>query len=501
MVRTVASRQRELGGVIGSLLPLLLITISASGGFYAAIDLTAGEKERNTMQTLLCAPVRSTEIIVGKFLAVWTVVMVSGLANVVSMAVTFARMGSSLGGLSLPASTYALAFLALLPVTFTVSGLFLAVAVFARDFKDGQNMLTPVLLVLMVPVAVTMIPGFDLDAATSFVPIVNVALLIKALFIGEVRAQALFLTLLASALYAALAMIFAARVFAREQVLLGGRESLRRLLGLEEWRGRPPTPGLAVTLYACLLVLTFYASRLIENQSVLTQLLVVQYAFFALPTLGLALGLGLPLRQTFSLRAPSLRALAGAALIGVSAWAVAGATLVRLAPPPPEFARRLADSLLLGGQASLPLLLLTVALTPALCEELLFRGFILSGLKRQGPWVAIGLSALLFALMHASIYRLLPTLALGLLLGYAVWRSGSVLCGMVGHLFNNGIAVVLLHRAAGGGRLSDEALGGAAGGYVPWDWAAVAAVVLTVGVWLVHGAGRRGSTHESTEKL
>jgi sodium transport system permease protein len=367
------------------------------------------------------------------------------------------------------------------------------VAVFARDFKDGQNLLTPVLLVLMLPVGVTMIPGVMLDAATAFVPIVNVALLIKALFIGEVRGHVLFLTLLASAAYAMLTTLFAARVFGREQVLLGGRESVGRLLGIGEWRGRPATPGLVLTFYACLLVLAFYGSRALEGQALLTQLLVVQLGFFLVPTLALAAGLGLPWPRTFSLQPPGLRALAGSALIGASAWAVIGATLVRLAPPPPDFIRQMSESLLLGGRAPLWLLLLSVALAPALCEELVFRGLILSGLRRLGPWTAIGVSALLFGLMHASVYRLLPTLTLGVLLGHVVWRSGSIWCGTVGHLINNGVAVVLLQHAVQGGGLSDGALAGAVGGFVPWEWAAGAAVVLAFGLWLVQGSGRNGS--------
>lgn len=491
--RNVASQARVVGSLIGALLPLLLITISASGGFYAAIDLTAGEKERNTMQTLLCAPVRSTEIIAGKLLAVWTVVLLAGLANVVSMAATFARITVPGGGLTLPLHTYALAFVALLPVTLMASALFLAVAVFARDFKDGQNLLTPVMLVLMMPVGITMLPGVELDAWTAFVPFVNIALLIKALFVGEVPGQALFLTILASAAYAALALLLAARAFRREPVLLGGRETVGGFLGLAERRGQVATPTLALVTYAGVLVLAFYGSLLLEGRGTLIQILGMQLGLILAPTLLVTVWRGLPWRATFRLYATSWQGLVAAVLVAGSAWAVAAGSLVRLAPPPPEFVKEMLETLLLGGQASLPVLLLLTAVLPAFCEELLFRGLILSGLRPLGPRVAIGVSALLFGLLHASLYRLLPTFFLGLLLGWLVWRSGSLLTSALAHALNNGIVVVMAWYGARTGVLHVEDAQA-----LPWAWTLVAAAVLAAGLMLLARAPRRGGEGASS---
>src|SRR4030095_10357313 len=102
---------------------------------------------------------------------------------------------------------------------------------------------------------------------------------------------------------------------------------------------------------------------------------------------------------------------------------------------------------------------LVIALAPAICEELLFRGFILSGFRTLGAAPAIGASALLFGVAHASIYRLLPTFFLGLLLGIVVWRTGSIFCSIIIHAINNGLLATLtaspeLARTIG---LSDQA--------------------------------------------
>ena len=100
--------------------------------------------------------------------------------------------------ISVSPSTLLLAFVMLLPVTLFITAVFLAVAAFAKDFKDGQNFLTPVYMLLALPAGVTMLRGIELNAWTAFVPVVNIALLIKALLVSEAAPDLIFLTLLSS---------------------------------------------------------------------------------------------------------------------------------------------------------------------------------------------------------------------------------------------------------------------------------------------------------------
>ena len=131
-----------------------------------------------------------------------------------------------------------------------------------------------------------------------------------------------------------------------------------------------------------------------------------------------------------------------------------------------------------------------MSVTPALCEETLCRGLIMSGLRRLGMWPALLISGLLFGLAHASIYRLLPTFFLGVVLGYAVWKTGSLWAGVIGHALNNGL-MALLSRS----RETVEQLGLSGQKYLPWEYVAIAAVVLALGVWLVRSsANQRSST-------
>jgi sodium transport system permease protein len=123
---------------------------------------------------------------------------------------------------------------------------------------------------------------------------------------------------------------------------------------------------------------------------------------------------------------------------------------------------------------------LVVAITPAICEELLFRGLLLSALRGLGMWPALLITSLLFGLAHASIYRLLPTLFLGLVFGYLVWRSGSVLTGIVAHALNNGLMATLVHyRPLGEFRNLGQSV------FLPWDLIAVGSMVMITGLLLL----------------
>ncbi len=483
--RNVAPESRRTGELLGSLLPFLLISMSLLGAFYPAIDITAGEKERGTMQTLMCAPVRPQEIIVGKFLTVWVIALITALVNVISLAATIARLLPGTGtNLALPLSAYVATFGMLVPVTLIISALFLAIAAFARDFKDGQNFLTPVYMVLAMPAVATMLPGVQLTTTTAFLPVVNIALLIKSVMLSEAAPDLVFLALVSSLAYAGLALALAARVFQQEQVLLGGRESVLDLVGLARREGRRPGPAAAIVSFAIVLVVVFYGSLALQKAGLVLTLLVTEYGFFLLPTLALVFWLGYPPRDTLALRVPPFRALLGSVLVGVSAWTFAAGILIRLLPPPDSLLRALERILLLDGKtAPLWLVWLVIGVTPAICEELFFRGFVLSGLRRLGIVPALLVSALLFGLAHSSVYRLLPTAFLGLLFGYAVWRTGSIACSITAHALNNVLTVSMVYAPA-----SFAWLGMAKGQFLPWKATLAGCALTVVGLLLIASA-------------
>jgi sodium transport system permease protein len=477
----VAPAKRVVGDLLGRMLPMLLLLLSVVGALNPAMDLTAGEKDRATMQTLLCAPVSSLEIVTGKFLAIWCVGMVSSAVNVLSMALTMGRIVAALGVGAVSPGTLLLVLLLLLPATWTIAAVFMAVAALARDVKDAGNFLGAAMMLLIMPVAATAAPGVELDRWTSFVPLVNLTLLLRAVFLGGAAADLVLLTLVASGLYATLALMLAAKVFGQEQVLLGGKLTWSSFFRRDPDSDGRPTPAFVVSFFAVAMVVTFYASALVEKRSLSVVILATQYGCFLLPVALAAWLFKFPVADTFSLRRPSWRSVAASVLIGCSASVAVAGLVLRLLPPPDSVIRALQEALLLGDKpAPLWQMWLVLALTPAVCEETLFRGLILSGLRRWGPWPAIGVTALLFGVAHASIYRLLPTFALGLILGFVVWRTGSLLCSILVHALNNGLVVTVTREASLADALKLDQIQ-----FVPWSLTLGALAVLAVGLLLL----------------
>ncbi|MBS1827126.1 MAG: CPBP family intramembrane metalloprotease [Acidobacteria bacterium] len=477
--RDVAPKLRRSGFSVSITLPFVLLAISATAGFYRAVETTAGEKERNTMQTLLCAPVRPLEIVVGKFAAIATITLIAAAANITSLGLTFNNVSRQMSqGSSLGPSQYVLVFVVLVPVTFLTSALFLAIGVFAKDFRDGQNLATPVMMLTMMPAAVTMLPGVEANMYTVFLPCVNVALLIKALLVGEAQPDFIFLTLVSSAAYATLALLFAARVFERENLLTGGKDTFRGLFGFGDKR-REVTPSMAFAMFCGVLVLLFYGST-VPKIDIRFLLVVTQYGMILAPVVLAVLAMKLPVKETLSLRWPGWRPMVAGVLVGLSAGSAASLTL-RLLPPPESLAKSLQKVMMLD-RVDIPIawILFAVSISPGICEELLFRGFMQGAFRKLGMWASIGLSAFLFAVAHASIYRMMPVLLLGLAIGWLFWHSKSVLPGMVAHALNNGLAVAVISVPAIRDYFVKNKLQ-----FLPLEWSLAGLVVCGVGLWLV----------------
>lgn len=224
----------NMGPVIASrLLPVILLVMLFAGSFYAAIDVTAGEKERGTFETLLVAPVRPIQVMAAKYLTVALIGTVATLVNLAAMGGTF-RIGLQLNegvkaSMSLTAGQVGMLVLVLLPAALLVSGVSLVVASLARNFKEAQNLLTPVMTVGLAPGLATLMPGFELTSATSLVPLLNVALLVKAVILGNAHWQQVALSMLSGAVFCTLTVALAAMTFQSEALRFGGTESWREL--------------------------------------------------------------------------------------------------------------------------------------------------------------------------------------------------------------------------------------------------------------------------------
>lgn len=456
----VAEVDQRRGALWAKILPFLLLIWALTGAFYPAIDLCAGEKERGTLETLLSSPAERTEIVWGKLLTVMLFSVVTAVLNILSMGVTGALALSKIsgdGGGDLFGAPPPLApiwlFIALLPMSALFSALCIALASIARSTKEGQYYLMPLVLVTMPLVILPMAPGVELNLGMSLIPVTGVVLLLKMMLEGqywEVLRYALPVAAVTGSC-CLLAIRWAVDQFNSENVLF--RESERG--GLGTWfkhllRDREDTPNVANSVFCGVLILTVYFFMSFgmdppkDFNGFLRHAIVTQIVVVLTPALLMTVIAARSPRQTLLLRKPHWAAVPAAMLLAIALHPTAlllNYLLQTLYPVNPALLQL--SSTLEGGS---PWLLAAVlALTPALCEELAFRGFILSGFRRLGhTWRAIALTSLFFALSHGSIMQqAISAGLLGLVIGFIAVQSGSIFPGMAFHAVHNGAAVLL----------------------------------------------------------
>lgn len=227
--KNVAPEEKVAGAQLGGLIPYMIILLCMTGAMYPAMDLTAGEKERGTMETILCSPVSRTDLVLGKFLTVLTASLATAALAIASMSASFLYLRGAAEGLD-PRRAAALdlkfdpmaivaVFVMVLPVAVLFSAALLAISLFAKSFKEAQSYISPLMIVVILPAVAAILPGVELDARLAWVPILNVSLVSKEIMTGTYHWNYIAMIFLSSSLYAAAALFAAVKLFQREDVL------------------------------------------------------------------------------------------------------------------------------------------------------------------------------------------------------------------------------------------------------------------------------------------
>jgi sodium transport system permease protein len=221
----VASAEQVTGVIAGMILPYMVIILAFTGALYPAIDLSAGEKERGTLETILASPVRRSELVAGKFLLVLSASVLTTVLALGSLGGTLLAgaqyLGRLTGGFVVALSWKAAltVFFLTLPLAVVFSAGLLAVAVLARNYREAQSYTTPLTFLVLLPAVGSLVPGVELNSRLALVPILNVSLAAKDIFIDRYPWALLGLIFLSTCLYAAVALWVAGRQFQREEVL------------------------------------------------------------------------------------------------------------------------------------------------------------------------------------------------------------------------------------------------------------------------------------------
>lgn len=464
--------------VWSKIFPALLVIMSVTGAFYPAIDLGAGEKERGTMETLLISPATRTEIVLGKFLTVMLFSITTAFLNLGSMGITGQRVlpavaggnASAMGDLAFPPLLSLLwVVLLAIPLSALFSALSLSLAMFAKSSKEGQYYLTPLLMVTMGLTMFCLNPATELTPYCSILPVVGPTLLLKELLLGGATSSVVWgyaiPVLITSFAYSAMALWWAIEQFQGEGILF--REAERFEVGV--WlqhlmRDKDSTPSFteAGVCFVIVVLLQFiFLTSIQKNPTFLTDVnnlvtvqLIYLIATVGFPAVMMAVLLTSNPLKSLKLKLPCWQMLATAIILPFSLQPLAMQLLTWLDPyfpPIPAGAEELMKAMS-TDQVPLWFTFATFAIAPAVCEELAFRGFILSGLQQsRHKWLPIVISAILFGVIHMIPKQQFNASLLGLVLGLLAVRSQSLIPCITFHLIFNGTQVLAT-------RLDDETL-------------------------------------------
>ncbi len=222
----VASTRERLGKFIGGLLPYMFIIFCFTGSMYPAIDLAAGEKERGTLETLLTAPVHRRTLVLGKFTVVALAGIVSALIAMLGLYVSVLQgidgiPPEVLGAIAqvLAPGAIALVFALLVPLSMFFAALLLMLSVYARSYKEAMSIISPLMIVVVVPAALALAPGSRLTAITALIPVLNVSLATRELLAGTAQPVLVALVFASLVLLAAGSLWACTRWFAREDIV------------------------------------------------------------------------------------------------------------------------------------------------------------------------------------------------------------------------------------------------------------------------------------------
>lgn len=468
--RGVGAKQDAFASV-ASVIPLVLILMTITGAVYPAIDLTAGERERGTMEAMIATPAPRFALLLSKYVAVVTVAILTALANLFATWITlsFGGLGRALFG---EGGFRFWTLLQILPILVIFAGFFssilLALCSFAKSFKEAQAYLIPVMLLALAPGLVTLMPNVEFTSLLAVVPLLNVLLLSRDIMAGGPPLVPTLIAIVTTLGYGSAALVIAANLFGAANSSLSTQATWGDLVRRPLKSKSSPELGDFALYLAFLFPVLFIVSSLGGYLSGKTSLLMGLNAvalvvlFVLLPvawlwfqrvafreSFGIA-GAKSPIRSFGEVLGRRIQIGVSVLLLASTLWmfALEGVLLFKswsLASFVPEIEK------LKAGWMSIPLgwILVTQALVPAVAEEFFFRGFSLQSLKgRFGiVWGIVG-SSLLFALFHIisgnvlSLEKFVPTLLLGMALGYVAWTTRSILPGMVIHMIHNTIVLI-----------------------------------------------------------
>lgn len=457
----ITNSAKKAGMLLGQVIPFILIIGVLFGSIYPAIDVMAGEKERGTLETLFSLPISNMELVIGKYMAVSASAILTSLLNIISMSCTlgYFMKAESIYNPSMMHINYSVLGGAVLITVVSVilfaqvvSALAMCVCSFAKTFKEAQNYITPLMLIIMVPAYISMIPNISLSRITATIPVVNISLLIKSVISLRANMKMVSLVLIVNLIFVLISLVLLSKIFNSEDILFGEKRNFKLIQSRSSIKeGSMPGISDGFMVYVLAFISLIYVSPILNMKLGIMGNTINQFIMALIPIL-VAVYIKADFKKLFSIKKIKIKDIIRAAVtwfVGSLIMSVFVMILLKLFPDQMKVSEQLNEIIKSSGGLFTQIILF--ALVPAICEEILFRGFVLSafrdkktfGQKNEKQIVfAIVVSGILFGIMHLDFIRIIPTSILGMVMAYNVYKSKSIFTSVGIHFFNNLLSVL-----------------------------------------------------------
>lgn len=436
----IANQSEKSGKSLGDIIPMILTISALLSVVNFAIEMTTGEKEAGTLETLFSVPISRMELVLSKLISCIGLGLVAMVINLSALVILLPSIIQEQNlAFRVDIMTIGILMMTLLPLILMGAGASLGVGMFANSYKESGAYITPLTFLFMVPAYVGMIPGIALNEVLASIPVVNSTLLIKSVFLGTFDMTYFSISFVSNMIFSIVSLIFMFRVFGAERILFASGKSfsfkIRRKDILKKDLIEPQD---AVLLVVIAIIIFIYVGSVTSNLlGIVKGTLFIQYTAFAIVPLFLTWYMKADLKKSIGLKKPKVSPSIAGVFLWIGALSLMLVYQLLVSDVVTEVPTMVGVEQIFDEMSMLQQFLF-IAFTPGICEELLFRGLAFRPIeKKLGPKKAILITALLFGIMHLDIVRLLPTVLLGLVMGTVAYASGSIFPVMLLHICNN----------------------------------------------------------------
>ncbi len=444
----LANPEQMLGFALGKFLPYLLIILTISSAAIVASDLVAGEKERRTLETILVSAARRIELVVGKYMTIITISLITVLLNLFSMYLSFQHIFSknqaNISNLQLPIANFVLILFLMIPLVTFFSALLLSISTYSRNIKEAQSYQMPVLFGGIMLSMVSFLPGFELNFGFALIPIVNFSLLFRDIMLGSFEISHLLIVLFSTLVLDLIAISISVRLFYNESILFRtAEEKSLKFWGKE--KKNVFSYQTAFIFFIVILLVLFYIGGNWQAKDIARGLIKTEIILIFLPTILLLRIAKVDIKKFLKINPVKISNLFLVLFIAfpVMILVLLLTQLINVIYPIPESYLKTMSELLKMENLEMWKIIIIIGVLPGICEEIMFRGYFINVFKKKGFWKSILITALLFGIFHLDPFRLLPAGLLGIWLGYLLLRTNSIIVPVFAHFVHNSLAVLI----------------------------------------------------------